>query len=91
MWPPGVDRDCGCRRKEVFINSKGSRLRDLHLSPFKREAKDRSQKELSVCQMLQRANKRKPNSKWLEIVILSVRIRASVAAGVEDGGDFKFS
>jgi hypothetical protein len=37
-----------CKREEVFVNSKESRLRGLHLFPFKREAKDRSQKELGV-------------------------------------------
>lgn len=40
----------GWRGEEVFANSKEPSLMDLLLSPFKRGFKDRSKKELSMCQ-----------------------------------------
>lgn len=67
VWPPGVDLwRVWAGGDGVFANTKESRLVDLHLSPFKRGTKDRSEKELNMCQnasdskMSQRVNERNP-------------------------------
>lgn len=67
VWPPGVDLwRVWVGGDRVFANSEESSLVDLHLSPFKRGTKDRSENELNMCQnasdskMCQRVNERNP-------------------------------